>query len=443
MALLAILVAIDTAAGAGSDAFEYPSRTQAAFDEFHGNGTGRTSGSVSCPHSHPHVTGGGIEISGDNSHLGLSVGSIRPAGRAGAWDADANNGSGSPAQMTTTAICAEAGRFEYPFRDKTIAPGGQDQLRVSCPANTKVTGGGVETTSENSPHVEVASTEPFDGQDRNSTPDDGWLGTANNDTAQSEEMGVFAVCAESGDYKYVHSDRKRLPDNSEVSADARCPAGTAVTGGGVDNSGIDLGAEIAGTLPFDGGDIGFTPDDGWEGSAQNDHTGRATRMQTFAICEVSEVRTFFGTANGGTVTFRTKFEDGKTRKVLGLEILNVPISCDQRDTTHGFIDHDRLEVKNNAFVDHAPAEHGQDAFAITGRFNNRGTEASGTYQGARQHQPPTTRHPPHQLPLGHRPLERAGDGMSADHLDRGPGGVVGSRSPAGVRIRPPDRPRRR
>ena len=157
-----------------------------------------------------------------------------------------------------------------------------------------MTGGGVETTSENSPHVGVASTVPFDGPDANSKPDDGWLGSANNDTTQSEEMGVFAVCAKSGHYKYVHSDRKRLPDNSVVSADARCPAGTAVTGGGVDNSGIDLGAEIAGSLPFDGADVGFTPDDGWEGDAQNAHAGGATRMQAFAICKVSSVVHFKG-----------------------------------------------------------------------------------------------------------------------------------------------------
>ena len=231
-------------------------------------------------------------------------------------------------------------------------------------------------------NLTVASTKPFDGPDRGSTPDDGWLAAVDSNTASQESFTVEAVCAESGGYKYVHSERKNLPNNSSRSARATCPAKTDVTGGGVDNTGIDTGAEIESTFPIDGPDSGDRPDNGWEGVANNDHTGHAETVRAFAICLKSETRKFSGTANGGTVTFKAKFEDGKTRALLPrASWLNVPISCDQGATTHSLIEDVPLKVKdNNTFKDRAPQGRQQSAFELTGRFNHDGTEASGTYR---------------------------------------------------------------
>ena len=378
LAGLAIFFAIGTAAGAGSGGLEYLTKSKSVPST-----DSREFDAVFCPHGQSQIIGGGVEITGDNSDLGLEVGSTSPTrgGDPGSWFAEAINSSASPAQMTVTAICAR-GRFAYQRRERLVAAGGQDQLKAPCPAGTKVTGGGVITATD-SLKVDVASTEPFDGPDPGSTPDDGWLGTANNGKSSSTRMVVLAACAKSGHYRYVHSAREPLPDNSEASAEARCPAGTTVTGGGIDNSGIDIGAEIRSTFPFDGGDIGFTPDDGWEGSANNDDTGRSERMQAFAICRVSEIRNFSGTVNGGTVTFKTKFEGGKTVKVLpGLTLGDVPTHCSNADTTHTVIVDDARKVRNSAFGARAASEVGQPhaAFTLAGHFNRSGTEASGTYR---------------------------------------------------------------
>ena len=333
---------------------------------------GRGVAEAQCPSSHPHVTGGGVKITGDNSDLELHVGSTSPE-PSGTWLGEAINTSGSDAQMTTTAICSK-GRFDYPLRSAPIRPGGQAFKDVSCPHGTTVTGGGVATEGD-SPKVGVVLSSPFDGPDANSIPDDGWEGSATNGTGSPKILTVTAVCAESGQYKYVRSAPEPLPDNSRASVSAICPDGTVVSGGGVDNSGIGLGAEIESSFPL--------PDSDWVGRANNDGTGQAETVQTFAICKVEEIRRFSGDANGGTVDFKTKFEDGKTVKVLPhLTFNNVPIHCSNGDTVHGVTFDDARPVRHNAFSGHADFEVGQrDAsFAFAGNFNQDGTRASGTYR---------------------------------------------------------------
>jgi hypothetical protein len=373
MTLVAVLSFMLVAPSAGASDFAYISKTKTVPSTLP-NQNGRGTAEARCPSGHPHVTGGGVRITGDNNGLELEVASTNPEGDPpDAWLGEANNGSGSDAEMTTMAICGK-GRFKYPVNSKNIIPGGQATTRVACPSGTKLTGGGVATEG-NSPKVEVAASRPFDGSDGNSTTDDGWLGSANNGTNSAKVISVFAVCAESGHYKYVHSASKPLPDNAEASAIARCPAGTLVSGGGVENSGFDIGAEIETTFPL--------PDTDWIGRANNDNTGQAETVQTFAICRVEEIRDFSGTANGGSVAFKTKFEDGKTVKVLpGMTFTSVPIDCSNGDTIHGVTVDDSRRVRHNAFSAHTDSEIGQPqaAFILAGHFNDDGTRATGTYR---------------------------------------------------------------
>ena len=245
---------------------------------------GRTVGTIFCHGSRPHPTGGGVQISGDNSNFDLEVASIDTIGHS--WAVEVNNDSGSPAQMTETAICSSrGGPYSYPDATRAIPAGEQVLKRVSCPAGTSVTGGGVSTTGDHT-GVEVASTEPADGPDRDSKPDDAWLGTANNGTTGGARMGVVAVCAGSGRYRYVKSPKETLVDNSTRSSQVPCPDNTHVTGGGIDITGINIGIEVAGTFPEDGEDAGGLADDGWVGVANNDNSGDDEKFRTFAICKV-------------------------------------------------------------------------------------------------------------------------------------------------------------
>ncbi len=338
------------------------------------NVNGRGQVEITCPASHPHPTGGGVKITGDNSDLELAVASTNPNGAPPhGWLAEADNRSGSDAQMTITAICAK-GRFSNPLHSQNIGPGGQATKRVACPSGTKVSGGGVSTEGD-SPQVAVAVSRPFDSPDAGSTPDDGWIGSANNGTSSRLTMAVFAVCADSGQFRYTHSAPNALPNNADASARAGCPPGTTITGGGVENSGADVGAEIVGSFP-----VG---DQEWVGRASNDNTGQAETVQAFAVCRVSEIRKFTGSVGGGTVTFNARFEGGQAVKVLkGAAFADIPIHCSNRDTTHTVIIDGSPRVRNDNFRASTDSEVGQPgaAFSLSGHFNNRGTLASGTYR---------------------------------------------------------------
>jgi hypothetical protein len=377
------LVPVYGAAGAGADELLYQQRIKPVLDHTQGNGSGRTPASARCPDSHPHVIGGGVELTIDNGDpFALDVGSTQPkevTGGPDSWDVEANDNSvvaRVDADQRVVAICTADGHFTYEVRDRTVRPGGQAALRSPCPQGTQVTGGGVETSASSS-KVGVGATEPVDGPDQGSVPDDGWVGTVNNGTASPEPMGVWAVCARTGDYDYVHTSAVPLEDNTTGSLIKQCPNGEDVTGGGVDNSGTDLGSEVGGTFPT-------TDGKSWTGAAGNENTGANATMQVFAICLVPKVRSYIGPVEtGGSVAFRAKLTDGKPRRILKkLTFDAVPINCDQGATTHGTFVTGSLRVKNNSFrvtADHEDEFPGA-SFKLAGHFNHSGTFASGTYR---------------------------------------------------------------
>ncbi len=371
--LLAILLAIETAAGsdAASRAFVYPSEAKAVPSQ--PSRLNHTAALSFCPDSHPHLTGGGVKIRGDDSGFDLEVASTTGVEHGG-WAGAANNSSGSQAQMTTTAVCAKSGHFRYPQIDKTIHPSAQATARARCPAGTKVTGGGVTTDSSGTSKVTVAASEPFDGADRGSRPDDGWLASSNNGTTRSQDMAVTAICAESGHFDYRHSARKPLPNDTEASATAGCPVGTSVTGGGVDNSGTDLGAEIESTFP--------DPDEDWVGRANNDSTGQAATMQTFAICEVTQTdfagtfREFDPSVGPATMTFSLTHNH---TEVHHWSWVHMPIKCAEgSDVVSSSYGNRDVRVVDDHF--HAEDVKSPEGFKTTldGTLTDHDTEAHGT-----------------------------------------------------------------
>lgn len=65
---------------------------------------------------------------------------------------------------------------------------------VRCPNNTQATGGGVLSESRDPNIQSVNATLPFDGGDRNSTTDDGWIGVVDNASPTNLEFGVYVIC---------------------------------------------------------------------------------------------------------------------------------------------------------------------------------------------------------------------------------------------------------
>jgi len=153
-----------------------------------------------------------------------------------------------------------------------------------CPAKTRVTGGGVQTSGSDK-DIEVVSTFPIDGADRGATPDDGWFGRASNDSGSEEEVTVFAICAKLPRLVY-RQVTEPLPQETTKRLSVNCRQGARVTGGGVDLTfgGLpSLDLEVASTFAIDGADRNRIGDNGWEVAANNDSF--AGTMKVYAICK--------------------------------------------------------------------------------------------------------------------------------------------------------------
>ena len=278
VACAAVGIEVELAGAAGSGGIFYGALRVVQVPK---SGDGVTSRVRACPASHPHVTGGSAEITGDQSDLDLELKSSGPVTGGhgpGKWHFDLTNSSHAGAQGAVGPICAR-GSFRYPQKRFQIGARQEAQASVACPRGTKLAGGGVLALAGDH-RTEIGSTAP----QGNSRHPRAWAGTVNNGANHPIGASVLAVCAEHGRYTVVHSAEKRLPNNSQVSATASCPAGSADTGGGVRITGLNDGLEVAGSEAFDSDDPGATPDEGWLAIANNDASGRRETMQTFAVC---------------------------------------------------------------------------------------------------------------------------------------------------------------
>jgi hypothetical protein len=279
---VSLLVGAGSAFGQGSGLF-YSPVSNATVRDASVNGNGVTHRAVNCPSSHPTATGGGAEITGDQSGLDLelkSSGPVTVGSGPDKWDIQANNSSGSQAQMTYDAICAKGN-----FRHVTVlaqVPAGTERVKTAkCPKGTKLAGGGVTTNRAGDHATEIGDSAPAGKHGHL----DAWRGNINNGSSQSVKMAVTALCAESGSYRVVKTQKKALPNGAQLDDIAVCPKGTKVSSGGVLITGTSDALEVASSAPWDSGDANSTPDNGWHGVANNDGSGTAQKMQVFAVCK--------------------------------------------------------------------------------------------------------------------------------------------------------------
>jgi hypothetical protein len=86
-----------------------------------------------------------------------------------------------------------------------------------------------------------------------------------------------------GGLTYVADDTPLDPAPSAGRADADCPGGDHVVGGGATIFLPISQAHLNSIYPFDGGDANATPDDGWASRASN-NIGDGKDLRVFAIC---------------------------------------------------------------------------------------------------------------------------------------------------------------
>jgi hypothetical protein len=94
-------------------------------------------------------------------------------------------------------------------------------------------------------------------------------------------LQVYAICANSGSYEYVERE-ETAPDGARFGVAAPCPNGTKVTGGGVDPDSTSVAVEVSSVFPYNDG--GQLPDDGWQGTINNNNTGAPVDFSTWVVC---------------------------------------------------------------------------------------------------------------------------------------------------------------
>lgn len=194
----------DTVAAMGVDSIcarsvkpKYPSAEMPLVDE---TVAGRD---VMCP-AKTSVVGGGITTTGSDKDLEVVSsfpldGPDKKSQPDDGWFGRASNDSGADETATVFAVCAKLSNLKYRRTTETLGPEStsvQNVAQVSCPAKSKVTGGGVDLNAGGLPSLdlEVAGTFTDDGPDKRAKSDDAWAATAHNDAAEPGQMTVFAIC---------------------------------------------------------------------------------------------------------------------------------------------------------------------------------------------------------------------------------------------------------
>ncbi len=161
----------------------------------------------------------------------------------------------------------------YVFARKSVGiEGFFDTVRRPCPRRTHVTGGGVRLAGADQGAIYLARSGPFDLGDGNEAPDDGWAARGFNEEGK-RDMIVHAICGREN-VKYA-SGSATAPPQGSAEANAVCPGGRPVIGGGIDTAGLGFIAITTSYPPFG---------DAWWVEADNYFGGGSAAVLAFAIC---------------------------------------------------------------------------------------------------------------------------------------------------------------
>jgi hypothetical protein len=190
------------------------------------------SADAACPGS-THVVGGGTSVSGisgftvqfwlnsTNAFDGPDPGRLPDDG----WRGRAYNRFGSDKRIAVFAICSRD-PVRYATGRRSVGPGSAALVRAACPSGTHVAGGGADL-SGSATQAYLNWSVPYDSNDADSRPDDGWRARAYNQGGPAKTLTVRATCV-AANPRY----RVRASSNSGEAVGVDCPAGTHLMGGG-------------------------------------------------------------------------------------------------------------------------------------------------------------------------------------------------------------------
>ena len=158
-----------------------------------------------------------------------------------------NRSSNASLSKGDAAVCGDVAGRSHVTKNKRSAKRARTTVKVSCPGDKHVLGGGGLAGGPFLSQRMVASA-PFDSGDPGAKPDDGWRFTVDNLSSRRRKITAHAICAPVGGLSYV-SDGFKAPKRKRKHAEAPCPAGEYVIGGGLTHDGKVRKVSLVATYP--------------------------------------------------------------------------------------------------------------------------------------------------------------------------------------------------
>lgn len=231
---------------------------------------------ASCPGASRIASIGGSIANPQSNSSGLS--NLEIFGARDGGSSTAYNDSSQPAAQRTTAVCLARGGGALTYdTSEGVIPANETSYAqsVSCTSG-RLLAGAIATSGV----LGSVSLEELAPQMEQRVPSRTTLAWAlSRDFADSPiDYAATAIClpSEVGKLRYVYRARVAF-GYEKTTVRAPCPKGTRVIGGGVGRFPTQLEA----SEPYDDGDAGKVPDDGWSSRSFN---FRPTAVITHAVC---------------------------------------------------------------------------------------------------------------------------------------------------------------
>ena len=235
-------------------AFQAP---QSAFD---------TGGSVSCP-AGTVTWGGGVYFSAYSPPVSINT-TAWDGGMPGAWRVRVNNPQAFTATFGVNAICAKKpARYQFAHNQIDDPAGAQTAGVATCPSNTVILSGGVVSTADVAT-VYLTAARPTSART--------FRATQQNGTGADQPFVVYAICGAKPPKYTRTSTTSTAPANSFGFAEATCPTGTSVTGGG-----FGMATPNPAVIPYSSSPLGGAHR--WDVAIYNT-TASPQTLTSFAIC---------------------------------------------------------------------------------------------------------------------------------------------------------------
>lgn len=154
--------------------------------------------------------------------------------------------------------------------------------KASCPEGDAAVGGGASITGDVAAFSLNDSYPVDDLSDTDTVPDDGWRVHLDYAGQGGDNVTYSVMCL--GDTPPAYRSKVvTVPASGSVKTQALCPKGRPAVGGGVFVTGTADKSHLVASRPWDSGDAGKVPEDGWRGGVVND-SGEALSMTVHAIC---------------------------------------------------------------------------------------------------------------------------------------------------------------